>query len=969
MRGAMATDAGHRRVGGLLLAREGELSVIEELLARAGAGCGAVALVEGPAGIGKSALLAQATRGAAGSGFGVLRAAGGQLERQFAFGVARQLFAPVVGAGEARCDLLEGAAGLAAGPLGLLVAEREAAGAAGDLGDRASAAMHGLYWLTLNLSERAPLLLVLDDAHWADAMSLAFVCYLARRLEDAPVLVLVAARPAPRSGEDEPLAQLHALQGLRLLRPAPLSEPAVARLIGESGLRGAHDDFVVACHHASGGNPFLLGELLGALLADHAGGSAADAVRVAQIAPQSIARAVLARLVALGGDAQRLASAFAVLGAGALLSDAVALAELQPPAAAAAVDALIAAHILTAERPYEFVHPLVQGAIHDGLPPAGRAEAHARAARLTAQAAAPLGRVAAHLLAADPARDGWAIEMLRAAAREASANGAPASAASYLQRALHESPARALRAELLLELGQAQLQAGIPGATARIRATLELQDDPRRRAEICLTLGHALYYTGDYAAARETFSQGLAELGDAADDLFLELRGWYISVARHDAQSRAVGLERLAPILESETPGRTRMERYLLAQLGYEWAQSGEQPHHKVAKLAHRAFAQGALFQDTGNDIGIGWCLTLLFVGEPDAAIAALNDAIESYQRRGSRVAFGWASMFRGCARYMRGELLDAIADLESATDAYNDAYTLGLPATRAFLALCLLERGDLAGAAQLLTLPGGEEPWVSQNTFNSYLCALGRFKGVTGEPREGLDTLLEGGRRLKAMNSPNPAANLPWRSDAALLAARLGQPDQAAELVAEEVKLASAFGAPHAVGIALRAAGLIQGGPDGLARLEQAVALLDATGINLELARALTDHGAALRRGGYPRDARQPLRRGLDLALACGALALAGRAREELTAAGARPRRQRISGADALTASERRVARMAADGMTNRQIAQALFVTPNTVAIHLTHTYQKLDIKSRTQLPDALNNPTTAAPQAALTH
>ncbi len=214
------------------------------------------------------------------------------------------------------------------------------------------------------------------------------------------------------------------------------------------------------------------------------------------------------------------------------------------------MDTLVAAQILTVERPYGFVHPLVQGAIHDGLPPAGRAEAHARAARLTAQAGAPPGRVAAHLLAADPARDDWAIQMLRAAAREASVNGAPASAASYLQRALRESPERALRSELLLELGQVQLHAGIPGAAEHIRATLELQDDPRHRAEICLKLGHALVYTGDCAAGRDAFSEGLAQLDDTEDDLFQIAQALFINpntVATHlthtyqklDIQSRA----------------------------------------------------------------------------------------------------------------------------------------------------------------------------------------------------------------------------------------------------------------------------------------------------------------------------------------------------------------------------------------------------------------------------------------------
>ena len=487
MRDDDGTEGVDRQELGRLLGRERELSAIDALLAAPRAGRGAVALVEGPAGIGKSALLAEATRRAQAMGFGVLRATGAELEREFAFGVARQLFAPMIGSGAmAGDDLFEGAAAHAAAPLGLPAAQGETTTPTGVVGDPVSAAMHGLYWLTLGLAERAPLLVAVDDAQWADAVSLAFVCYLARRVQDAPVLVLVTARSVVGAGRDEPVAQLRALPGLTVLRPAPLSEPAVAQLIGQSGLRGAHEDFVRACHHASGGNPFLLGELLDALRTEGARGSAADAERVARIAPHSITRAVLGRLIELGRDAERLAGAFAVLGAGAPLSDAVTLAQVEASAVAAAVDAFIAAHILTAERPYEFVHPLVQAAIYEALPPARRADAHARAARLRALGGASVGRVAAHLLGADPAQDGWAIETLRAAARDASANGAPSSAASYLQRALRETPDRELRAELLLELAEAELHAGIPGATARVRAALDLQEDPRRRAESCL---------------------------------------------------------------------------------------------------------------------------------------------------------------------------------------------------------------------------------------------------------------------------------------------------------------------------------------------------------------------------------------------------------------------------------------------------------------------------------------------------
>jgi DNA-binding CsgD family transcriptional regulator len=175
-------------------------------------------------------------------------------------------------------------------------------------------------------------------------------------------------------------------------------------------------------------------------------------------------------------------------------------------------------------------------------------------------------------------------------------------------------------------------------------------------------------------------------------------------------------------------------------------------------------------------------------------------------------------------------------------------------------------------------------------------------------------------------------------------------------------LRRARAFGAPRTLGIALRTAGLVEGGDPGLERLAEAVTVLNRSEAVLELARALIDYGSALRRFGRRRDAREPLRRGLDAASRCGAVVLAQRAREELLAAGARPRRERISGAAALTASELRVARLAAEGLTKRQIAQALFVSMSTVSTHLGHVYAKLDINDRRQLASALIGDATPA-------
>jgi DNA-binding NarL/FixJ family response regulator len=159
----------------------------------------------------------------------------------------------------------------------------------------------------------------------------------------------------------------------------------------------------------------------------------------------------------------------------------------------------------------------------------------------------------------------------------------------------------------------------------------------------------------------------------------------------------------------------------------------------------------------------------------------------------------------------------------------------------------------------------------------------------------------------------------------------------------------------PRELGIALRAAGLAEGGDRGIERLSESVQVLEVSPAVLEHARALADLGASLRRRGQRSHAREPLRRALDLAHRCGATALADRAHAELVATGARPRRAVFTGLDALTASERRVAEMAAEGLTNRQIAQALFVTEKTVESHLGQTYRKLEIGSRSELPHAL--------------
>jgi DNA-binding CsgD family transcriptional regulator len=237
-------------------------------------------------------------------------------------------------------------------------------------------------------------------------------------------------------------------------------------------------------------------------------------------------------------------------------------------------------------------------------------------------------------------------------------------------------------------------------------------------------------------------------------------------------------------------------------------------------------------------------------------------------------------------------------------------------------------------------------------------------FRLQAGLPEEALGDLLALGEEMAALQIRNPAF-LPWRSPAALALHRLGRPREAFHLAQEELDLARRWGAPRAVGIALRALGLVQGGSTGEALLREAITVLEGSGCQVEHARALVDLGAALRRGNRRAETRAPLRHGLELAYRAGAAGLVRQAQDELAAMGARPRKLLLSGVESLTPSERRVARMAAQGMSNKELAQTLFVTVKAVEVHLSSVYRKLRINSRAQLAQALAGADDLAGQA----
>jgi DNA-binding CsgD family transcriptional regulator len=936
---------------GGLLERRLELESIGALLEGCSAGQGSVLLVEGPAGIGKTALLESAHVMARDAAVTVLAARAGELERGYAHAVVRQLFEPALaatGAGE-RGWLLAGAAGLAAP---VVAPEPAAAPAPG--GDRVFAVLHGLYWLTANLARRGPTLLLVDDAHWCDRPSLGFLLYLARRLEGLSAAIVLAARAREPGGEGELLEQIAGEAVTRVLAPAMLSVGAVGELVQRS-LGSPDERFVLACHDATGGNPLLTHELLGALARDGVPPSAAQAGRVGELGPSTVRRAIMLRLARLPGSAGELARAVAVLGSGAQLRHAAALAGLDERAGSAAVDTLAAVEILRAQLPLEFVHPIVRSAVYDDLAPAARSLLHARAARLLAAERADAEQVAAQLLACEPAGEAWAVDQLRSAASMALARGAPEAARVYLERAFAEPPGHPERSSLLYELGRADALVRDPRAAERLREALRLSKEPGIRMRISEELFALLLYAGQWDAAIALVDSTLHELGYLDRDAATRLETLGAAMAAYDPRL-VHRFDRDHARLRTLASGGGAAARPLSVLLGVLAALRVDEID-LAAGLVERGLDGAQLLAEGSGEAWLPQAMTaLVALDRLDSAERLAQAVLADGSARGSVFGVSAGSSFQAWVYAQRGHLREAEADLRVGFRlAIEHGLMFALPSIFRYAVDVMPERpglSDMAALVEQIELPAAFEHTVSGALL---LDVRARMRLLDGKVPAAIADLRRGGEILDAVRMTNPVFST-WRSQLAL-ALRQTAPQEAARLAADELDFARATGLPRPVGVALRAIGLLAGGEIGIERLREAVTTLRRSPSVLELARALTDLGAALRRAGRRAEAREPLREGLQLAGECGAQRLAALAERELRAAGAKPRRLAFSGTDSLTASELRIAEMAASGLTNQQVAEALFVTAKTVENHLGRIYQKLGIHSRERLADALGD------------
>jgi DNA-binding CsgD family transcriptional regulator len=560
--------------------------------------------------------------------------------------------------------------------------------------------------------------------------------------------------------------------------------------------------------------------------------------------------------------------------------------------------------------------------------------------------------VAAHLLLTAPAGNERRAAILRAAAESAAQRGVPDTAALYLRRALDEPPPEDELGDILLELGRSEVAAmQFEAASEHLQEAIATGTSAATRASAASWFGRcALVSGGGNVAAAARVIEALAE----------ELRT--------DERERSLDLgcdllvlSAAAPALRGELP--ERLERFRRRAAGDARYEAVAQIHAAQSRLLSAAPAaavidevQAAMGKGLPSEAGANTLFAALFtlvLGEAyDVATPIIEAGLEFTRRQGFAAREGLLRGQRALVALARGVLDDAQLEAERGLALVGERHAAVLQLAAVAIAV-YIERGDL-GAAERAVERGAVLDETEDRIFlDQFITSRGRLRIAQGQVSEGVRDLLWCGERLDTLGVRWPGS---WRAFAAPALASLGEEERASELAKEQIALARSIGARGLLGQALRTGGVAIGGEEGLGLLEEAVAVLEKAPARLELAHALAELGGELSRQRRRREGREALRLAMQQAVDCGAFALAERARGELTAGGGRRPRLELTGINALTPAERRVCEMAADGeLTNRAIAQNLFVTEKTVELHLTSAYRKLGIRSRFQLAAAL--------------
>ncbi|TPQ23265.1 ATP-binding protein [Streptomyces sporangiiformans] len=875
--------------------RDAELAAIAEAVDAlcSGTALGGLVVFSGEAGIGKTALLAEARRMAEGRRCTVWSARGGETLTSVPFNVVRQLLQPALISlmpDEAR-EYFGDWYDIAGPALGIAEPGARQADPQG--------VCDGLVAAVRRLARREwPLVLIIDDAHWADQETLHWLAAFAERLDDLPVLVLVARRPEGLTGAsarhlDAVAATAGPTATLRALTPDATAGITRATL-------GAHADnpFCREVWAVTGGNPYETVELLAKVQDSELQPVEGSAAELRGLNQSARGRGLVDRLEGLGVDATRLAWAAAILGTRISLDLAADLAGMPPEDAQRCAELLGAARILTeADRAggqaaggeLEFVHPLIASAVYRSIPDGLRTAMHGVAASVVTASGRGAAAASRHLLEVHPDDDPEVVEQMREAAREHLAVGAPDAARRCLERALLEPPVPEVHAHVLYELGCATLLTSPATTIQHLREALTLHGLERDlRVDAVCRLSQALVHNDQLEEAVRAIDEEAARLKPGPARMRLQAVHYMwegIHAGEEDASGRS---RRLAELVKPLT-GRDNSERALLILRAFDAMTRGENAE-EVVELCDRALVNGRLAP------GLGWTDTewtfelLMMLGVSytyadclDRAESLFSEARRAYETAGwSGGHLALALAYGGYVHRRRGSLTVA-EELLRESLRLADRVGRGLPmhwSSVCMLVDTLLARGHVGAAEEIAERYSFEPPHPSTIVLPDTHSVRGRLLIATGRVEDGLNEL-ETAEKVAASRGGHNTVMAPWAADLALtLAAQ--DPRRAAEVAADLRVQAERFGTDTAIGEALRCAAALETGQRAVALYTQAVTYLEASPCSYEHALARVEYGIASR-------SVTELERGLTLARSCGADGLAARAEGALAAGGGR--------------------------------------------------------------------------------
>ncbi|MFG2557052.1 AAA family ATPase [Streptomyces sp. NPDC048581] len=920
----------------MLLERERQLTVLDEAVARAQSGAGALVLVDGGTGTGTTALLNHLTDRASAADALVLRSGGAPGERTVPFGVLRQLILPLVAERDLPAPLLATAPPIASDGDG--VCPDGESGAA----DRADT-LHWLHILFACLSAERTVVLAVDDLGWVDNASLEALAHLTARLDGLRMLLVVVRKDG--LGARNPLVGEICAAATHLVRAHPLSHRAAAALLAHHFGPDSPDDFSRACHDVTGGRPKDLKVLCDRARLRRLGAPHWHTQRLRGLG-ESLRRERLLALLRREPDVDAFLKATAVL-------------------ADSATDDLVARLAGLSRRQCEHAREVLT---HAWRPAAGQGEAaHTRAAcavvleamgdeessgrhreasaLLDACGAGP-EQAAVPLLHVDRLGDPWEIHQLRAAAAAARRRGAPETAVRYLTRALVDVPATSHdRAELLYELGVTELDLKSSVAGRHFVQAARLMPGLRRRAEVLSSTPMDIV-RGDPEVA-DLVRETAADLGTPQE---ADRQGAYLA-RRLEARVRYAALEDPVLVrsaahrlheLDQQGYGPSAAERELRTVLAFTAAMGGQVDHRFVAGMARRV-----LEEEPAQDALAGLALellppVLLCTDTPHLATSWLQAADLHATQEDDRATMSRVEALRGLMLLARGEVglartcgvrARASAEVGPDRDRVELTLLLGCVALE-------LEDGELA---ERVLHPA--EPPTDARLFAKHRQLEGMLAEARGDLPVALAHYLDCGRVLERAGWVNPAF-AQWQVRAAMAQHRMGRTAEALAVARTHHEHALLWGAPTALSRALRLLGVVTEGAPGVEWLRQAVDTVETEGSRLELARALTALGRRLQQESVPEGDRL-LRRGRRLAAE-----LLDTPADTGHRTTPRPARALAAG---LTPAETRVAERAARGVSNREIAEELETSLRAVERHLTSSYRKFSITGREQLAEAL--------------